>query len=215
MRKRTWNIRLFLLAVLMAASVSGCRQKEQKSVESTVTFLMVPSSEGVKDFLKCLGDYDSGYDSDVCCNVTPKETAEKYDFNIFKFDTSCGSFLLYDREVYPLGVWFGGHGVTSFAVSDLNGDGAFELFFTFSWGSGAHRSQAGYFDSAKREVVLLEFVNFYRDSLLGVDEEGVLCVYDAECNVKSFVDIEMTAGDKLASIIAEEGIISIVEEENR
>lgn len=209
-------IRYTLLIIATCFLLTGCRQNEehgeQKDTMPIVTFQMIPSSEGVEDFLKLLGGYRGDYDDEYCYNVTPEDIADNYDFSIFKFDKSCSSFLLYDDKVYPLGEWFGCYGVTSFAVADLNGDGKFELYFTYSWGSGLPRSQAGYFDTASKEAVLFDFFIPCQEWILGTDSDNALCVYDADWNAKSYVDIEMSARDKVASIIFDGENISLIEE---
>lgn len=201
---------LLLTAILSISmgTVTGCQKSSPKTGDAIVTFQLTPSSDGVDAFMDLLGAYDSGYTSDTCFNVTPEDIQKKYGFNIFKFDSSCNSFFLYENQVYPLGIGFGGLGATSFAVADLNGDGSVELYFTYSWGSGLHRSQAGYFDTASNEMTNLDFVNYDKDSILAVDNGQTLCLYDAECDVASFVDIKISAGDKIASILCESGKIT-------
>lgn len=199
-------------SALILLTPAGCRKKGQPDPADTMVFQMTPSSGNVELFLETLGEYRSGYDSDTCFQVTPQEIADRYGFEIFKFDTSCASFLLFEEEVYPLGVWFGGYGVTSFAVSDLNEDGDPELYFTYSWGSGIHRSQVGYFDTAAKELVSFEFADFGYDSLLQMDGENRLCVYRADCNVNSFVDMELSAVEKTAEIVWDYGKITLTEE---
>jgi hypothetical protein len=49
-------------------------------------------------------------------------------------------YLVFDGVVEPLGESIGGHGVMSCCVTDLDGDGAPELTYSYSWGSGIHRS---------------------------------------------------------------------------
>lgn len=211
--------RCILILVLTGFLLTGCQRKEQQDAQqggqeidtSVVTFQLMPSSDGVADFQQILGIYEEEYDSDHCYNVTPQEISDNYAFRIFKFDKSCCSFLLYEDEVYPLGEWFGGYGVTSFAVADLNGDGAFELYFTYSWGSGIHRSQVGCFDTATKETTIFDFVNWFAESVLETDSDQVLCVYHADSHVNSFVDIEMTAEDKIAWITADAGRISLTD----
>jgi hypothetical protein len=44
------------------------------------------------------------------------------------------------KEVRPMGHGFGGWGVMSLCAADLDGDGKPELIYTYSWGSGRHRS---------------------------------------------------------------------------
>lgn len=187
------------------------RAERQENNVSVVTFQMVPSSDGVEDFLQILGGHGEE-DSGRCYNVTPEEIAEQYGFAVFKFDKFCDSFLLYDGETYPFGEWFGGFGVTSFAVADLNEDGKTELYFTYSWGSGIHRSQVGYFDTANQETVLFDFSNPFGEAVLAADDDQTLCVYQAEAQIRSFVDIALTAEDKIATFLFDSGKISLVEE---
>ncbi|MCB9854108.1 MAG: hypothetical protein H6818_00360 [Phycisphaerales bacterium] len=53
------------------------------------------------------------------------------------------AFLIHGDEVIKLGESFGGMGFQDSCVSDLDEDGHPELLFTYSYGSGIHRSQVG------------------------------------------------------------------------
>ena len=55
----------------------------------------------------------------------------------------CETFALRQGEVVRLGMGFGGMGVHSTLVTDVDGDLAPDLAFVYSSGSGRHRSQAG------------------------------------------------------------------------
>lgn len=235
---------VLVIAVFM---LTGCgqneQQAEQQNASDIVTFQMVPSSNGVEDFIEQV--FGDDYDEETMgryYNVVPEDISNDYGFSIFKIESSGCSVLIYDNERYLLGEWVGGFGVTSFAIADLNEDGEFELYFTYSWGSGIHRSQVGYFDTASRETVIFDysspysdddkeismeglakedvskitFSNFRGESLIEVDSNNVLCIYNADwetdCNIKSEVDIEMSAGEKLASIVADNGEIILVVE---
>lgn len=203
-----------ILLVITGYLSAGCGQDEmtdeQAEAMPIVTFQMCPSSDGVEDYLRILGDGSAEEDISRCYNVTPKDISEEYGFRIFKSDLTCSSQLLYENELYPLGECFGGYGVTSFAVADLNADGAFELYFTYSWGSGIPRSQVGYFDSASGEIAEFDFADWFSELILTADGDQNLYVYRAEADVKSFVDIEMSAGEQAAYLIAEEGEISLI-----
>ena len=220
-KKSKWFVAALVIVGLM---LTGCgqdgQQDEQKSVLSIVTFQMEPSSDGVEDFVERFGDFIERIDDysvengEHYYNIVPGDISNDYGFSIFKSDLSCCGLLVYDDKIYPLGEFFGGYGVNSFALADLNEDGKFELYFTFSWGSGIPRSQVGYFDTASKETVIFDYEDFFAISFLEVDSNSVLCVYNANCEVKSFVDIEMSAGDKIkiATIVADNGMISLVEE---
>ena len=61
------------------------------------------------------------------------------------------------KEVRPLGIGFGGSGVMSLCVADLDGDGKPEMVYTYSWGSGLHRSHAAVYrekDGKVQEAVV-------------------------------------------------------------
>jgi hypothetical protein len=53
------------------------------------------------------------------------------------------AYIVHDERVAPLGAGFGGNGVTSMCVADVNGDGKPKLVFSYSFGSGIHRSEIG------------------------------------------------------------------------
>ena len=139
-----------LIAALAIAvfMLTGCGHREQPKVQSNlpsiVTFQMDASSNGVDDFVKRFEDYNIENTEEHYYNIIPKDISDDYGFSVFKSDLTCNSLLVYEDKTYPLGDCFGGLGVTSFAIADLNEDGAFELYFTFSWGSGIIRSQIGY-----------------------------------------------------------------------
>ncbi len=152
------------------------------------------TDKGVKKFLSLQGDYQTGYDNDKCYNITPEEFKQDSGYQIFKYDTSCASFLLYDEEIYQLGEWFGGMGVTSMALADLDSDGKQELYFTYSWGSGIHRSLAAYFDPVTRQIQVFDYTCWDGDMLLSRNStNNALSLFTANIsNMKSFTrfDIE-------------------------
>ncbi len=78
-------------------------------------------------------------------------------FQVFKYEDTCDSFLLWQDKILP---WnrFRRLGVTSMALADLNEDGEYELYFTYSFGSGIHRSMLGGFDPSEERVLQPEEV---------------------------------------------------------
>lgn len=79
-------------------------------------------------------------------DVTTREIADRLHAQVFKYDGYTGSarepesYLVKSGKIYPLSVGFGGYGLTAMCVADLKRDGAPELLYTYSWGSGLHRS---------------------------------------------------------------------------
>lgn len=78
--------------------------------------------------------------------LTTDEMWRRLGVQLFKVDrggADYSSYLIQGGRASLLGSGFGGHGVQSVCVSDLDQDGAPELVYTYSWGSGVHRSLVG------------------------------------------------------------------------
>lgn len=164
--------------------------------------------DGVEAFLSLQGDFESGYEDDSCYNITPDFIEKNSEYRIFKYDSSCASFLLYEGKIYSLGEWFGGFGVTSMALGDMNQDGKSELYFTYSWGSGLHRSRAAYFDPAAKQVVTFAYSHQNRDMIVANNDDGGLSLYDAVLsNMDDFVNFDLEKTERIADIVYRNGEI--------
>jgi len=167
------------------------------------------TQDGVDAFLSLQKDYSSGYEEDTCYNITPDDIRGS-GYQIFKYDASCASFLLYEGAVYPLGEWFGGCGVTSMALADLNGDQAPELYYTYSWGSGLHRSLAAYFDPAAMQSVAFDYTHMNEDMLVTGNGGGGLSLYAASvADSEDFAHFDLVGGALLSDIVYENGQITL------
>lgn len=97
-------------------------------------------------------------------DVTPDNIYESANVQIFK--NQYETYLIYLNEAYHIGNGFGGVGTLDFALADMNRDGKNELYYTYSWGSGMHRSDVAFFDFEKREEKLLFGAISYGDAFL-------------------------------------------------
>ncbi len=188
----------------------------ESDTQEVITRARVSGTEaGVEDFLALQGDFESGYDVDTCYNITPAFIKENSDYSVFKYDTSCASFLLYEGEVYPLGEWFGGLGVTSMALADMDGDGTSELYFTYSWGSGIHRSHVAYFDPVAKRTVTLDYAHMNEDMMVVDNGRGGLSLYDARLtDMADFVSFNIEAVGRLADLAFVDGEVQLVLDPN-
>ena len=185
-------------------------QIERFEGEIPLTFSVSGTQNGVTEFLALLGETASGYDTDTCYNITPDSFLADPVYSVFKFDTSCASFLLYENKIYPMGEWFGGFGVTGMALADLNGDRLQELYFTYSFGSGLHRSHAACFDPVVKQVIPIGSAHLDRDMIVAANEKGGLSLYDAGFPaMDSFVRYEMKTTGRLADIVYDGGRICL------
>lgn len=83
--------------------------------------------------------------------VTPPEVLAETGCRIFKDPEEADAFLLDGQRLCELGSGFGGYGLTSAVPWDYDGNGTVDLLYTYSWGSGMHRSILALYDRTKRE----------------------------------------------------------------
>jgi hypothetical protein len=87
-------------------------------------------------------------------DLTTKAVWDRLDAQVFQVTEGVRAhetYVIKGKKVYHIGSGFGGHGVSSIAVADPNGDGRDKLVFAYSWGSGIHRSHVGVFDILAKE----------------------------------------------------------------
>lgn len=169
------------------------------------------TKDGVEDLLALLeqkkwdmaaGNYGYEFSYDTVFNITPDSMTEEADFQIFKCNTSCLTILTYNGDCYELGIGIGGYGVVDAVLYDYNGDGASELLYTYSWGSGLHRSCAAYFDFALCESVDLDYSAGDEEMMFVTNESGGISLYKAvfqsDSDTDIFTDFSLSAGDFLA-----------------
>ena len=86
--------------------------------------------------------------------LTTDEVWDKLGVQVFQVTEGVQAhetFVVAPGRVVRIGVGFGGRGVRSLCVAELNGDGRSKLVYSFSWGSGTHRSQVGVYDLKAKE----------------------------------------------------------------
>lgn len=93
------------------------------------------------------------------------------------------------------------YGITSVALADINMDHQYELYYTFSWGSGIHRSEIGYFDPVNKEITIFDESFYDSDMILTVNESGDLCVNSAVLDFDTYVDFSIKAENLMGKII--------------
>lgn len=189
------------LITLSACSANTASEHEALDTLAAESEMTITSSDTqVAVFTAKNKDFITEYEADECYNITPGFIADNSDYAVFKYSKSTQSFIMYDDEVYSIGVCFGGFGITSMALADLDGDGGYELYYTFSWGSGLHRSQIGYFNPADKEIHVFDYSLPGSDMMLTVNQSGVLCVNSATLNGDSFVDFTVKAQDFIGTV---------------
>lgn len=187
---------------LSACSISPISEKTALDTLAPESELTITSSDmQVSDFVEKMQGFTTYYETDECYNITPAFVADNSDYSIFKYSSSTESFILYDGESYSVGTCFGGYGITSMALADLNKDGTYELYYTFSWGSGLHRSHVGYFEPINKEIHVFEDdVLLESDMILTINSSGDLCVNSATIDMDDFVNFTIKAQDFIGTL---------------
>lgn len=151
-------------------------QNSEQISDSIDVFTLTPSKDGVAEIIGSVPE--SIYKDDELYNVTPDEITEKYGFTVYKHTMDYESFLEYNGKIYPIAVGWGGFGTTSFAVTDMDSNGMPELYYTYGWGSGMHRSEIAYFDFAtlSEKHFIYDHPN---EDIVFICEDGRLKFYSA------------------------------------
>ena len=192
----------FVLSAYSSYSAKTVLDTIAAESEMTIT----PSKAQVSEFEAQNKTYCSPFTDDACYNITPNFIANNSDFMIFKYEASNASFLLYDDEVYLIDDHMGGFGITSMALADLNKDGRYELYYTFSWGSGIHRSQIGYFDPKRRKFTVFDDAVPFSDIILTMDTDRNLYINSVTPDFYdhvSDVDFTIKAQEQIGAIVLE------------
>jgi len=171
------------------------------------------TKDKVEDLLKLIDlkkwdmaqdNYGYEFSYDTVFNITPEAVSENIDCQIYKCSTSCLTILAYNGECYELGTGFGGFGVVDMILYDYDSDGENELLYTYSWGSGLHRSCAAYFDFAQCESVDLDASAGDEEMMLVPNESGAISLYKAvfksDSDKNSFIDFSLRADAFLAEL---------------
>ena len=138
--------------------LAAAADRQGRQSEAPELFLLYPGENRFWVIFSCAQDEAHKEDRllppiSICPlrNVTPEEVLETTGCRIFKDPDSCESYLADGERCSVLGTGFGGYGFTSAVPWDYDGNGTVDLLYTYSWGSGMHRSILALYDRTKRE----------------------------------------------------------------
>lgn len=134
------KLKRLILIPLLSISLFGCNTDFGTSFK--VLDLKIQDDEISEAMKQFANENRFGYPDDTLFDVTPSRIKGSY--RIYKYQYSTASFLEYKDKIYPLGEFFGGHGVTQLA--EYEHEETSLLYYIYSFGSGRHRTQIGAFD---------------------------------------------------------------------
>lgn len=177
-----------------------------------------PRQDRVDDFLKLAEEIKFDklprfYPDDSCANITPPLVFEKTGCLVFKYAKSSAAFLQVGRQIFVLGESFGGHGLTDLQLCDFDRNGQLDLIYTYSWGSGLHRSLVGHFNVSTMVESHLNYMNMNGDLYLSRVTDDHFELYQAAVSIENsdFARISLTRRDLLASVRSIDGVLQVVE----
>lgn len=191
--------------------------------DDITVYSLYPTKDGVSDFCEWVDDiYISAADRALlndeknCYWIrtipeNPNGTSIEDLWMLLYKDSNTGATLLSfeDKVVRFIGN-DGGLGVTSLALGDLNNDGAYEIYFTYSWNADTYCSQAGYFNTKTSEVHYFGDYICPGSELVLTAENDTLAIFKAELTeYEDKVHFELEADKSIAEIVCNNGEIEI------
>ncbi|QGQ95020.1 hypothetical protein EHS13_09040 [Paenibacillus psychroresistens] len=111
--------------------------------------------------------------------ITSSDIWDKTKCQLFK--VAGETFIVANQEVVHIGNGLGGYGVTSAVPYDVNKDGTSEIIYTYSFGSGIHRSIISWIDLMNFKEHIVEDIpkrtEFRMYDLMLKNEKDMTVVY--------------------------------------
>ncbi len=133
--------------------------------------------------------------------MTTDEIWEQLGVQVFKVTEgsiySDNTYLIKDGKVDHIGIETGGYGVTSMQVVKFGESGELELVYTFSWGSGLHRSELAAYCSncVENHIIRSNLVYLYGDLTLDKVNEHKVLVKVGHFDIQKHFVTEATLGE--------------------
>lgn len=148
--------------------------------------------------------------------ITPENVKDEIGCQIFKVNSTCETYVINKSKVYAIGFGFGGLGVVDIETCDLDDNGEKDLIYTFSWGSGMHRSHIGIFNTAKEQEEWLDFKQLNEDIMLEKISETNFKIYIAKVSSENldFIHLKLSKQEQVANVKSVGGKIGVIKYSN-
>lgn len=132
-------------------------------------------------------------------DITPQNVYDEIGCRIFKivYDQT---YVVFKGKLYPIGREFGGFGITDINTCDFDNDGQKDIVYTYSWGSGLHRSNIAVFNFTTMEEKQFKYANLMGEMALGKISDNEYKVYDAKISSRENEVYQLTKGKLLFSM---------------
>lgn len=145
-------------------------------------------------------------------DITPNNVKEEIGCQIFKVNYTCETYVVYKSKVYAVGLGFGGYGLLNIDTCDFDNDGQKDLIYTFSWGSGLHRSHIGVFNFAKEKEEWLDFQQMNEDIMLEKLSDNNFKIYIAKVSSENsdFIHFKLSKQEQVADVKSVDGKVEVI-----
>lgn len=149
-------------------------------------------------------------------DITPQNVKEEIRCQLFKVNYTCETYLIYNSKVYEIGFGGGGYGLVSIETCDFDDNGQKDLIYTFSWGSGMHRSHIGVFNLSNEHEEWLDFIQGKNDIMLEKISDSNFKVYIAKIfsEEQDFVHFKLSKQGHIADVKSDNGKIEVIKYSN-
>ncbi len=171
-------LKFVLIVLVLVLPLTGCRIPRKEPEPRVIAPLLIEpekSGRGVDEFLEKLSKTKELSPNVEYFNVLPKELSELYGFELYECSGVSDNYIFYDGEIYELekGFWSISD-PNSMALADIDGNGAPELYYIWSWGSGMSHTYVAYFDFLTQKSTTIEYFAVTNKPLDLVVEDGHL-----------------------------------------
>ncbi len=144
----------FLFMTLSSCATGLSTSLKHVDVNEEIAFKY--SKEGVDDFYQLFFNLNKDKhveEKETFYNVTT-DNIKKLNISLFK-DGKGETYLLHEDEIYFFAPGYGGYGFVNAITCDYDNNGTSDILYTYSYGSGVHRSEVALFDLTKFKLTVL------------------------------------------------------------
>lgn len=226
--KKIAKITIALLVANLCLPISAAENcfTIAEETDNVTIYSLYPTKDSVDGFFMMMDDADTSgvqvgdrallNDEKNCYQLrtTPNNSSgtsiEDLWMYLYKDSNTGATHLAINEQVAELIGNDGGLGLTSAALADLDNDGYNEIYFTYSWDSGAYCSQVAYFDTKTEDVHYFGDHICSDSELILTAENNILTITKAKLtNYEDKVHYELEADKNIAEIVCNNGEIEV------
>jgi hypothetical protein len=214
MKRRTVGVFVVLVAVLLWSLACRCSTDREAGNVAPERISLAEAESLVRDWVFNANPHMNPSAELPLEEITTDEIWRRLSIQLFRLHSDFlgpSTYAIADSEIHVLGTSFGGYGVTHMEVTDLDLDGNLELTYTYSWGSGIHRSHIAVYlpRQTPPESIYGDLVYYHGDLILAkyADHEVVVEAgyYDWQRDI--FVSQASLGAVSLVSIDGEQQVV--------